>query len=1038
MKRLGESIRKKWNNSGNICGLFFAVAVLVLLLPGILSGSRLGTVDNGSYEQTMAAAGLTYLPEDLENPDTLSYDHVIERYGYGGFSYWKLLAPNGQCSILYPIALIRLVTQPFGILFSTVYLAVLYAFLFAAGTYMLVRGFGSLGGWLGAIPGALLLLAAGSGNLTAYFGSLYCVGTVVVSLLLMAGTALRMLTYGRSRPGRAVALFLVTVVFCLNASPLCILFAPFAGAALAAFLVREGKKCSPAMAACAVLILLAAVSSSAQYQRESPDISSEASAYQAAFTGLLEASDTPQEDLAFFGLDESYLADIGKSYYLSEEDYAHCPRNPAEAKLLFEKINAASIGAFYRRNPGRLLQTAQRQTEAYNHFESDLVLQVGQTTRADNRVSRTWSAADTLMKLLLPGSYSAVPVLFLLELLAALWMAFRLKKGQGSAAGSLLSALAAALFGMGGCGYVLLHLRYMGRTMLSSARMVGAFAMLLGVGAVCVAAGDAVLTLSAWFRAKQENPVVKSDFSDWQSCLLPAHPRRLGGSTLASRICGSRGAGTFCVLLLAAAMSSVVQLSSVRAGCVNNGDYGRMMEQLGLIWQGDIFYDVNAQLGRRVIENYAFRSAFDWTSLTSLNPKYSLVYPAALVRLICHFTGQDFSTWYLSMIMNTVLICCIVSITYDLYDVLGKYAMLFGLLLCAVFLCESYLVWFNSLFGESCMFMGLFMVIACCVHLAVKPANRCWPSVLLLLFSARILVCAKAQMLVTLPIVLLLVVILALYQRPLSVKGTVLYTLVVLIGCALISLDCISVYNDNANISERQTVWQSTFYGALMISDNPEETMEELGIDPAMLPDIGKDAYHSDDDYVISPNSPAADEALYNHVNTFTMVKYYLRHPVQLLKMLNHAAQASRTMYNDFRAYQGENYAQPHRAVQRLGLWLYWRSFFTFGSFLGYVLLYAAAGAVCILVLAKKNSGRAKMLASAYLGVMLIGAVQYPLSVIGNGFADNQKQMFGFMMCHDFLTLLNVTVLLCCLKQHGGALLEGAASARKRIFAWRK
>ena len=38
--------------------------------------------------------------------------------------------------------------------------------------------------------------------------------------------------------------------------------------------------------------------------------------------------------------------------------------------------------------------------------------------------------------------------------------------------------------------------------------------------------------------------------------------------------------------------------------------------------------------------------------------------------------------------------------------------------------------------------------------------------------------------------------------------------------------------------------------------------MEELGIDKRMLPDIGKDAYQADEDYVISPNTVEADEAL--------------------------------------------------------------------------------------------------------------------------------------------------------------------------------
>ena len=34
------------------------------------------------------------------------------------------------------------------------------------------------------------------------------------------------------------------------------------------------------------------------------------------------------------------------------------------------------------------------------------------------------------------------------------------------------------------------------------------------------------------------------------------------------------------------------------------------------------------------------------------------------------------------------------------------------------------------------------------------------------------------------------------------------------------------------------------------------------------------------------------------------------------------------------------------------------------------------------------------------------------LSVIGNGFADNHKQMFGFIMCHDFLVVFSLTILI--------------------------
>ncbi len=1031
MKRLRESTRR-WSDNGNICGLIFGLAVLVALLPGILSAERLGTVDNGRYERVLLSAGLEYRAEDLADPSTLQYNRVIEEYDYGSFSYWKLFAPNGENSILYPITLIRLVTEPFGLHFSTQYLAILYAIGLALGTWSLVRGCTCLGGWLGMIPGGVLVLIASDRNFAAYLNSLYPMGTVAVSLVLLVAAALRMFTYGAGRFGRSMIRFALAAVFCLNSSELSFLLAPFVLLAGAAGMVMGWKNGDfrPSVSAVAALALLAAVFSSTQLRDNSPNLNSDASAYHALFLGLLETSEDPGADLAEFGLDESYLEDVGKSYYLSEDSYAHCPR---DEETLFEKVNSRSIGRFYLRHPLRLVQMANRQAERYRTFESDLTLRVGQTTQDSGKIVRYWSAADTLMQMLLPGDYTGAVWLAVLAAVASVWLTIRLWRPRGAAL-SLLSGGALLSLNLGAVGFVPAHLRYMGREFLSADRVAGLFAMLSCFGVICVALGDGIGCLSAWFRAKQEESPNWMPVQDWRTCLEQPHPRRLHRSGgLLSPIAGNRLLAMLSVLIMASVMSGIVQFASVRAGCVNNGDFGRMMEQLGLIWQGDIYFNTDAQLGRRVIETYAYRDSFDWTSLTFLNPKYSLVYPAALVRLICSWTGEAFSTWYLSLVMNGVLIVCIVSIVYDLHDLLKEYALLLGALLCGVFLCESYLVWFNSLFGESCMFMGLFMVIACCVHLAVRPANSCWFTVLLLLFSGRILVCAKAQMLVTLPVVLILVILFALYHRPLSLKGLIPYTLLVMVSCALICLECITVYNDNSGISERQTVWQSTFYGALMITDDPEAAMDELGIDKSMRPDIGKDAYQPDDDYVISPNSAEADAALYDHVNTFTMVKYYIRHPGQLMKMLNHAAGESRTVYNGFRAYLGQDYSREHDEVNRLGLWQYWRSFFTCGSFLGYVVLYGCLIGICLfgVLLRHGTDIRWKLLAATYLGVMALGAVQYPLSVIGNGFADNQKQMFGFMMCHDVLTLSNITLLLWLAKRYGSGIGKIAPFAKR-------
>ena len=634
-------------------------------------------------------------------------------------------------------------------------------------------------------------------------------------------------------------------------------------------------------------------------------------------------------------------------------------------------------------------------------------------------MSRTWSAADMILGVIFPSNYSGALFLLGIGVICTMILAFlEIKRKKGRVCYAVLFLL----WELGALGYVPAHLFFMGRDSLELSRVAAVFAITITAGGLLILFGKCGEKFSLWFQKLQtdqsqkeendlftEEPVLSMDgiASDRPG---ERHTRILQtAQKWLFHIAADRRKTVFLVSAVAVLLSGIVLFSSPRAGCVNNGDFGRMMDQLGIIWQGDVFYDVDAQLGKRVIEEYAYRDTFHLTDLTFLNPKYSLIFPAALVRGISSIMNQPFSTHWLSIIMTAVLLICMISMIRDLYGFFGRFTLLAGLGLSGVFLCESYLVWFNSLFGESAMFLGLFMVAACGIHLAVVPQEKGILSVFLLIFACRFLVCAKAQMLVTLPVLLVLITVFALYHRPLRLGKLIPYTMVILLGMATISYEGIKVYQDNGDISERQTLWQATFYGALMVSDDPIGDMEELGIDTSMAADIGKDAYQPDEDYVISPNSSEADEAFYDHVSTGKLVQYYARRPVQLIRMLNHAAEVSRELYNGFRAYLGQDYSGAHDTVDRLGLWLYWRPFFAFSSFWGYVLVYGSLLALCICLLVNKQTDvKKKLLAVMYIAVMLIGAIQYPLSVVGNGFADNQKQMFGFMMCHDLLTVLTL------------------------------
>lgn len=1026
MKKIRFFIKKMLDNDARAMGLLFGILAFAAVVSGLAASPRLGTIDSGKYEKVMTEAGLAYTPEDLEKEDTLTFTRVIENYSYGHFSYSKLFAPSGCGSIIYPVAFIRLMTKPFGLDFSTVYLYIIYAAAAAYCVYVLVRGTAWLAGDVAWLPGVLMLLLLSDRNLTVFFGSLYSTGTIIVGFLLASAMLFRALTYRTGRGGYALFPLTAALVFFLNASSGMIVFIPFAVAAAAGVFVREYKNFTR-KTVCAFIcagILLTGFSSSIRQFSKDPEMNSETSSYHAAFLGFLEASEDPVRDLNDFGLDSSYAADIGHSYYQDGGSYVHDPKDEEEAKKLFSKLNQKTIFKWYINNPERIFRTLFYQSEPFNSFETEWVLGIGQSSSQPDKVTKAWSLADTLLKALFPKHCTILLVFFIFFAIGALFVLLKGIRDRKEKKSIWILPAVIITWAIGTACVLPLQIMEMGSASLVFMRVFIVFAAAMQAICIMTCFYTGAVKASQWFRR------IYGESPDQESGLLISG--KVSGSEDERRfdcrwmyeiagklykhikkIAEDRKYVLITVSVVAVGMAAIVLLANPRAGCVNNGDYGRMMNQLGLIWTEDFYYDTNAQAGSRVIEEYAYRTAFDLSAFTFIKPTYSLIYPAAVVRGICGLLQQPFNTYYMSIVMSIALLLCLLSIVIDLYPYLKKFTLPFGLGMCVVFLCESYLVWFNGLFGEGCIFLGVFMVVACSVHLAVIPQGKGVLHVFLLIFACKFLLCAKAQMLVALPVLGILLIVFALYHRPLRLKILIPYMILLMVLFSAVAYEGIKVYQDNGDISEKQTVWQSVFYGALMISDDPIGDMEELGIDTRMAADIGKHAYQPDSDYVISPNSPEADEAFYNQVNTFTMVKYYLKRPLQLLKMLNVSASESQELYNGFRAYIGQDYGENHDTVDRLGLWLYWRPLFTFGSFWEYAAVYGVLLLYCIHYIKKReNQVQKKLLSFVYTGIMLIGCLQYPLSVIGNGFADNHKQMFGFMVCHDMLVVVTGVLLV--------------------------
>lgn len=991
------------SDHGRLLGFLFALLACVALCFSVFSAPRIGAVDYGEYDALMPVAGLQHTSQTLNAEESHYYSYAVERYDYAHFSYMRLLTPSGLPSIVYPIAVVRLLTQPLGLGFSTAYLAALLIALATFAVYLLVRyGYYFLRGAV-LLPGILLLVLLSNRNLTGYFNSLYAVGIAVVALLLFGGALARGAAQAqRGRIGAVVSVLLSGSLFCC-AAPEMIVFLPMVmlSSLWLAWLQRPERLRQLWYFAMAAIFAAGGVVSSVRVYQESADMHSFPSAYQAAFGGLLLYSPDAPADLEALGLDESWAADIGRSYYEADDAFAHNPRDPESEALLRERIGPAALLRVYIRRPDRMGAVIDGLDAHLRNYGGQRLVHV--SGAADEGLTQSIALSmSEAVRSVSPRGNSASMLLLLIAALSLVMVCF-----PGRNLGRMrLGGLTLLGLSLGTAAYLPMRILHAGDVSIDLTKV---YALFLTDCTLYISLGATVYAVARLYRLTVRNEKTPVSAGSGENQPAPDNvPRKgmLGPALYAAA--ASRRRTLSMVMALAIFMSLWVLLVPPRAGLVNNGDFGRMMEQLGLIWEDDVFYDIEAQLGKTVIETYAYREPLNLLKLTTLNPTYSLVYPATLVRIFCTLTGQPFHTNYMSFLFTAMAILCLYSILRDVFKLYGRLTLPMGILLAAMLFGEIYLVWFNSLLGEGCVYLGVLMLLACALRLMSLPRGdaKAWLWLAFLAFSCRFLLASKAQMLFALPGCLLVMGVFSVYHMPKGAARRTIHFSVVCVMCALFTINGVAVYQKNAEVSEKQTIWQSVFYGVLMVSDDPVADMLDLGIDPAMAPDIGKHAFYPDEEYVYAPMSEEAQEKFYDNVRTMTTAGYYLRHPGKLYAMLDYTAQEAGSLFGGFMAYGKQQYDAPHDTVDRFGLWQYLRPAITGNSFLFYVIFYLIAIGWCVSkIVDRRFDVRVKLHMWTMLAVALIGVLQFPLTAVGNGFADSNKQLFGFMLCHDLMLI---------------------------------
>lgn len=992
-------------SSGRLPALAAFVCAALCLAIGFVREPRLYAIDFGQYEIILSQCGLTWTPEDMALGN-LQYVRPLAAFSYAHFSWASLLSPGASGSTVYAVALVRLFTEPFGLPFSIDALSFVWALLLALAAGLIT---GTLReklprAWM--LPALILCLVYTDGNFCAIFRSLYPEAAAIVFSLLFIAAALRAFRLDEKRRVKWLfPLAFLSILLLKSLSPL-IVFLPLV-LAVNGWLIyscRKGLARKIIVLVLTAAVLFSGVGSAVQLVGGDVDYFSNASLYESAFNALLREADDPEAILWEWGLDSSYLPDVGKSFYEPQESYVHYPRDEQEAEKLFSHLSTQKILSTYLSRPGLLFKAlCTRELWGGKGFENSRNSTLTPNEKGFS-AARTEGGVLAFLWKVLPLNWAGF---FLVQLLLTVFWAARAIRKRRMAAGLIaLFSLCSTLFlpfALILDGYAQSQQYMLYQTFLTAALLTELLCMTIYSLPLAV----------QWFTQYMEEPyVVAASPLPVRSMDGPA-PRPLQTLNRWAEILSARRypflllTGLVCAVLLTA-----IYLPANHPASVNNGDYGRMMEQLDITWDSMTYFDTGSQAGRYAIEDYAYTSGFDFLKLTPLKPTYSLYWFAGLLRLLTEPLGLGFSTYLLAWLMGLIMLVCVLQILRDLFPLLGKWIVPAAALLILMLFNETYLTWFNSLFGEGSILLGVLLSVMCTVHLCVMPRKKSWkrPAWLLGLFlSLNILITAKSQMVMAAPGAVALFLILCWYHRPHRYDLQAIQALVCLALCGVLAVSTFGVYQTDRtedSVSQKHTMWQAYFYGIFMISDDPIGDMEALGVDTAMAPDIGKYVSFGDDmDYVYKPLSDEAQKGFFDHVSMLTIVKWYLTHPAKLWYMLDHAASESKALYTGFRVYVGQDYSDlNHDEVNGWNLWPSWRSWLTLGSFLGYILYYGALVILCFWYIQQKDRPQWKrMLCAVPLFLIVTGALQFPLSVLGNGFADNQKQLFCFSLCHDLL-----------------------------------
>lgn len=465
-------------------------------------------------------------------------------------------------------------------------------------------------------------------------------------------------------------------------------------------------------------------------------------------------------------------------------------------------------------------------------------------------------------------------------------------------------------------------------------------------------------------------------------------------------------------LIIAIGITLYVLFKFPRPGVADQGDFGRVMTISGL----------------SLTENYKNISSFDrfynfqipefkisYLGILTFSkgiPTTSLSFLITFINFICDLCGQSiFKTVYLAAAYASLYIFAMY-ITFKYLNIKSKTTLLMLVLASSfVFLDGNYLLWFNSLYGEPMMITTLMLYVSSWIYYIyhqniLKSQKNLFRRIIFIFLTSFLFLTAKLQVITALPIILILLIKLLWKNKKLlnNVQASILYLLF------LIILTYPVVNSINSNSLSNDTHYNSVFSGILKDSKNPEQDLKDLGLNPDMAVEAGKDSYLPINKYELYvPGSDITKKEFYNKVSNGTLVKFYLTHPIRLIEGMEYTAAHAFFTDTYLGKYEKSYSGEPIRSFNRFTLWSDFRGNYLPKNLIFILFVYATVFAISLFIYIKnRSSEEIKNKIEIFLSILLIGALQFPMPYIGNGQADTSKQLYLFNFTFDLVLVISL------------------------------